>query len=101
MGLSPTNGLACHPGDERYQRHLNSDLAPPTIHSFLNASNGTSLQANCSLTYVGENLYLPTSFWQALLQRNILAIPEPDTPTRLPLLLTPPHSAGPANAQQR
>ena len=40
---------------------------PPTIHRFLNARNATALQANCSLTYVRNNIYLPTSFCQALL----------------------------------
>ena len=53
---------------------------PPTIHRFLNARNATALQADCSLTYAGNNLYLPTSFCQALLQGHILAIPDPDAP---------------------
>ena len=35
---------------------------PPTIHRFLNARNTTALQADCSLTYAGNNIYLPTSF---------------------------------------
>ena len=35
---------------------------PPTIHRFLNARNTTALQADFSLTYAGNNLYLPTSF---------------------------------------
>ena len=35
---------------------------PPNIHRFLNMRNATALQANCSLTYAGNNLYLPTSF---------------------------------------
>ena len=52
---------------------------PPTIHRFLNARNGTALQADCYLTYAGNNIYLPTSFFQALLQGHILAIPYPDT----------------------
>ena len=34
---------------------------PPTIHRFLNARNKTALQANCSLTYASNNIYLPTS----------------------------------------
>ena len=74
---------------------------PPTIHRFLNARNATALQADCSLTYAGKNLYLPTSLCQALLQGHILVIPDPDVPTGLLPLLTPPSSAGPANAQQR
>ena len=74
---------------------------PPTIHRFLNATNATSLQADCSLTYAGNNLYLPSSFCQALLQGHILAIPDPDAPTGLLPLLTPPSSTGAANAQQR
>ena len=35
---------------------------PPTIHHFLNASNVTALQADYSLTYAGNNIYIPTSF---------------------------------------
>ena len=50
-----------------------------TIHRFLNARNATAIQADCSLTYAGNNIYLPTSFFQALLQGHILAIPYPDT----------------------
>ena len=37
-------------------------LLPPTIHRFLNARNVMALQADCSLTYAGNNIYLPTSF---------------------------------------
>ena len=44
---------------------------------------------------------LPTSFFQALLQGHILDIPDPDAPTGILPLLTPPSSAGPANPQQR
>ena len=74
---------------------------PPTIHCFLNVRNAMSLQADCSLTYTGNNIYLPNSFCKALLQGNILAIPEPDVPTGILSLLTPPYSAGTANSQQR
>ena len=74
---------------------------PPIIHRFLNARNATALQANSSLTYAGNNLYLPTSFCQAILQGQILDIPDPDAPTGILPLLTPPSSAGPANSQQR
>ena len=74
---------------------------PPTIHRFLNTRNVTDLQADCSLTYSGKNIYLPTSFFQALLQGHILAIPEPDAPTGILPLLTPPYYEVPANAQQR
>ena len=74
---------------------------PPTIHRFLNARNAKSLQADCSLTYAGNNIYLPISLCQALLQGHILAIQDPDAPTGLSPLLTPPYSAGPANVQQR
>ena len=56
---------------------------PPTFHRFLNARNVTSLQADFSLTYAGNNIYVPTSFFQALLQGHILAIPDPDAPTGL------------------
>ena len=71
---------------------------PPTIHRFLNVRNATSLQANCSLTYTGNNIYLPTYFCQDLLQGNILAIPDPYAPTLLSTLLTPPSPARPVNA---
>ena len=74
---------------------------PPTIHRFLNARNVTSVQADFSLTCAGNNIYLPSSFCQALLQGRILATPDPDAPTGLSLLLTPPSFAGPANAEQR
>ena len=62
---------------------------PPTIHRFLNARNATALQADFSLTYAGNNIYLPTSFCQSLLQGHILSIPDPDAPTVLSPLLTP------------
>ena len=77
-----------------------STSPPPTIHRFLNAINVMALQADCSLTYAGNNLYLPISFCQALLQGHILAIPDPDATTGLSPFLTPPSSEGPANAQQ-
>ena len=48
---------------------------PPTIHRFLNARNATALKADCSLTYAGNNIYLPTLFCQDLLQGHILEIP--------------------------
>ena len=76
-------------------------LPPSTIHHFLNARNATALQSYCLLTYAGNNIYLPTSFCQAVLQGHILAIPDAYAPTGLSPLLTPPSSAGPANAQQR
>ena len=101
MGPPPTNIPARHTGGERYHRNLHSNLAAPTIHRFLNTRNATALQADCSLTYVGNNIYLPTSFFQALLQGHILAIPYQDAPTGLSPLLTPPSSTGPENAQQR
>ena len=34
-----------------------STSPPPTIHRFPNARNATSLQADCSLTYAGNNIY--------------------------------------------
>ena len=76
-------------------------LPSPTIHRFLNARNATALQSGFLLTYAGNNIYLPTSFCQALLQGHILAIPDPEALTGLSPHLTPPSSAGPANAQQR
>ena len=54
---------------------------PPTIHCFLNARNARDLQADFSLTYAGNNIYLPTYFCQAFLQGHILAIPDPEAPT--------------------
>ena len=74
---------------------------PPTIHRFLNARNVTALQADCSLTYTGNNIYLSTSFCQALLQGQILAIPDPDAPAGLSPPLTRPSSTGPVNDQQQ
>ena len=74
---------------------------PPTIHQFLNARNWTTLHDNFSLTYTGKNIYLTISFYQDLLQGHIMAIPNLDSSTGLSPLLTPPYSAGSANAQQR
>ena len=37
-------------------------LPPPAIHRFINVINMTALQADFSLTYAGNNIYLPTSF---------------------------------------
>ena len=76
-------------------------LPPPTIHRFLNARNVTALQADCYLTYARDNIYLPTSLCQALLQGHILEIPYLDAPTVLSPLLTLPSSAGPENTQNR
>ena len=73
---------------------------PPTNHFFLNTRNATALQADFFLTYAENNIYLPTSFYRVLLQGHILAIPDPDAPTGLSPLLTPPSSAGPVNAHQ-
>ena len=74
---------------------------PPTIHCFFNARNATALQADCFLTYAGNNIYLSTSFCQDHLQRHILAIPDSGVPTGLSPLLILPSSARPVNAQQR
>ena len=71
---------------------------PPSIHCFLNTRNATELQADCALTYSGNNIFLPTTFCQALLQGRILAIPVPDAPTGLSLLFTPTSSVVPENA---
>ena len=73
----------------------------PTIQRFLNVRNATALQSDFLLTYAGRNIYLPNSFFQDLLQGHILAIPDPDAPTGIVPLLTPPSSAGPANAHQQ
>ena len=72
-----------------------------SIHRFLNARNVTALQSDCALTYLGNNIFLPTAFYRALLQGHILAIPDPGAPTGLSLLLTPPYSAVPVNVQYR
>ena len=74
---------------------------PSTLQRFLNARNTSDLQAECALIYAGHNIYLPTSFFQSPLQGHILVIADPDTPTGLLPLLTPPSSTGPANARQR
>ena len=104
-----TKGLECLlPTDQRVilassatNRTSISTSPHPTLHRFLNTRNATALQAGYALTYAGNNLYLPTSFWKALLQGHILVIPDPDVPTELSPLLTPPSSAGPVNYQQR
>ena len=59
------------------------------------------IQADCPLTYLGNNIFQPTDFCQALLHSNNIAIPEPNAPTGLSMILTPPLSAGLENAQQR
>ena len=100
MGLSTTNSLVSHPGGKRLHRTSIPTSLPPTLHRFIIARNATALQANCALAYAGNNLYLPTSFCQALIQDNILDIPERDAPTGLLPILTPPSSAGPANSHQ-
>ena len=76
-------------------------LPYPNLHCFLNVRNATYLQSNCALTCAENNLYLPMSFFQALFQGHILAIPDPDAPTGISPLLTPTSSIEPANAQQR
>ena len=73
---------------------------PSTIHQYLNARNNTALQADCALTYAGQNIYLPTLFYQYLLQWHTLTIPDQDSPTGL----SPPPSpsfTGPTNTQQK
>ena len=73
----------------------------PSIHRFLNALTVMALQANCAITYLGNNIFLPTAFFQDLLQDHILDITDPNAPTGLSLLLTPTYSVVPENAQQR
>ena len=87
MGPPPTDSPARHPGGERHHRNL---------HSYLTASHHSLLPQH-------DECHGPTSglFCQALLQGHILAIPDPDAPTVLFPLLTPPSSAGPTNAQQQ
>ena len=76
-------------------------LPPPTLHRLLNTRNATALQDDCALTYAGNNLYLPTSFCQVLLQGHILAILDLYAPTLLSPLLTPQYFAWHANAHKR
>ena len=76
-------------------------LPPPTLHFFLNTHNAKALQSNCSLTYIGNILYLRTSFFRALRQGQIMVISDYEAPTGLLPLLTYPSSAGPANSQQQ
>ena len=76
-------------------------LPPSILHRFLNVQNSTALQVDCALTYIGQKLDLPTSFFQALLQGHIMAIPDTDALKGLLPFLTPPSSAGPANADQQ
>ena len=73
---------------------------PPSIHSLLNKRNAMVIQADCTLTYTGHNLHLPTSFCQALLQGHTLEIPYPKSPTGLSPLITPPLSSFPPNPGQ-
>ena len=67
-----------------------SSAPHPSIHHFLNARDTTALQKYFSLTYLVNNLYLITSFFQALIKGNILAVPDPYDPTALLHLLTSP-----------
>ena len=88
-------------GGKCHHQNLHSKLAA-YLHSLLpQREERGGLPSDCSLTYAGNNIYLPTSFCQALLQGHILAIPDPDAPTVLLPLLTPTYSSGPANAQQQ
>ena len=101
MGPSSPNGPESHPGGERHKRNLDSNLAAIHPSNFLNERNTTDLQEEYALIYAGHNLYLPTLFFQSILQGHILVITDPYAPTGLSPLLTPPSSAGPGNAQQQ
>ena len=35
---------------------------PLSIHRLLKARNATDIQADCTITFTGHNIYLPTSF---------------------------------------
>ena len=87
--MSPTNGT------------LITTSPPSTLQLFLNARNTTDLQEEYALIYAGHNLYLPTLFFQSILQGHMLVITDPYAPTGLSPLLTPPSSASTANSQQR
>ena len=62
----------------------------PSLHLFLNVCNATAPQANCTLTYSGNNTFLTTTFYQAFLQGHIIAIPYPDATSGMYPLFTPP-----------
>ena len=74
---------------------------PPYIHIFLKVYKVTSLKSDYSLTYVGPNLYLPTSLCQDILHGHILEVTDPDSPNGISPLLTPLESYGSGNAQKR
>ena len=80
-----------------------TSVPPTSIHSSLNMRNVMEIQANCTLTYSGNNIFifLPTTLCQALLQGHILVIPVLDAPAGLSLLLSPPSTAEPANDKKR
>ena len=62
----PNDGLAICPVGKIHQQ-ISIPISPlPTLHRFLNTRNLTDLQADCALTYAGNNLYLPTSLCQDL-----------------------------------
>ena len=101
MGPPPTDGSSCHPGAKRHQRNLHSKLTsyhPPPLPK---REEHDGIQADCALTYTGNNLYLPTPLCQYLPRGHILAITEPNAPTGLTSLLTLTSSARPENAQHQ
>ena len=71
------------------------------IHTFLNESNPSTLQADCNLTYAGHNLYLTISLGWSLIQGPILMIPDTASLTGMSPILTPPELVGPENEQHR
>ena len=81
-------------------RNLITTPLPSTIKCLLNARNETELQADCALTYSGQNICLPTYFCQSLLQGHILVTLDPDSPKGLLPLLTNPSYEGSVNDQQ-
>ena len=75
----------------------------PFLHFLLNARNArntTALQYNCTLTYLGNNIFLPTDFCQDLLQDHIISITDPNATKYLSPLLIHPSSTGSENYQQ-
>ena len=101
LGPPTSNSPAGNPCSERSQQTHHS-VGTPSVHPLLPQRaqrNGTTSQLNTYL--LRYNIFLLTAFCQALLQGHILAITNPNAPTVLSPLLTPPSSAGPENAQQR
>ena len=101
VGLPTTDIPAHHPVGERHHRNLHSDLAA-SHHSPLPQRKERDGPPIGFFVDLRRQKHLPPNLYcQALLQGHILAIPDPDAPTGISPLLTPPYSAVPVNSQQR